>query len=354
MSKLVDLQAEIASLRAKAKAIRAAKLVDLQAQIASLQAEAKAIREAEFNAVVDELRTTMAAHGINPADLGTKTTRRATKKTRLSVRAEESLVEQAVAEPIAAAPVHALDWKALGAGLLVQRLNKFENPKNFRPYELALMIGRAWQSGSMSHSRLAARFGVSVKAVGQATRLLGLPMSVVDAFPSPGDLEYRWGPDLQNAIKRDRDAVIEEARQIQFQSFKPTAKEVLARLIAASAGPSLSGDVTPAPVEPTVPASDVAIDLIEGMPSNTSDKAAKQAKKLKKLAALQAQTTAATAAVEPAEVENVVPPTKAPYDTAAFLARNYKTPSDILERLAQMTPEEIAEGSRIDWYYGKN
>jgi hypothetical protein len=34
---------------------------------------------------------------------------------------------------------------------------------------------------------------------------------------------------------------------------------------------------------------------------------------------------------------------------AAFLDRNYKTPSDILERLAQMTPEEIAEGSRIDW-----
>ena len=349
MSDLIDLHAEIASLRAKAKAIRAAKLVDLQAQIASLQAEAEAIREAEFDAVVDELRTTMAAHGINPADLDTKTTRRATKKTRLSVKAGESLVEQAVAEPIAAAPVHALNWAILEAGMLLQRRDKLENPKNLRPYELALMIGRAWQSGSMSHSRLAARFGVSVKAVGKATRLLGLPMSVVNAFPSPGDLEYRWGPDLQNAIARDRDAVMEEAMEIQSESFKPTAKEVFARLIAASAGPSLSGAVTPAPVEPKVPASDVAIHLIEGMPSNTSDKAARQAKKLKKLAVLQAQTTAAAAAVEPAEVENVVPPTKAPFDMDAFLDRNYKMPRDLVERLAQMTPEEIAEGSRIDW-----
>jgi hypothetical protein len=292
----------------------------------------------------------------------------------------------------------------------------------------------------MSHSRLAARFGVSVKAVGKATRLLGLPMSVVNAFPSPGDLEYRWGPDLQNAIKRDRDAVIEEARRIQSERLKPTAKEVLARLIAAADGPALSGDVTPEPVGPKVPASEVTPDEISDAAADASDeevrrakkarkaaydkadreanpenrraldaeksrrfraanpdhikaynkayhaansdatkarnaayraansdaikasnaayrvehraelnkkeRARYQAKKLEKLAALQAQTTAATATVEPAEVENVVPPTKKPFDSWAFVASMYKTPKDLQETLDKMTPRQIARAQR--------
>jgi hypothetical protein len=70
-----------------------------------------------------------------------------------------------------------------------------------------------------------------------------------------------------------------------------------------------------------------------------------QAKKLEKLAALQAQTKAAAAA-EPAEVENVVPPTKKPFDSWAFIASMYKTPKDLQETLDTMTPRQIAKAQR--------
>jgi hypothetical protein len=75
-------------------------LAHIQAEIALLQARADAIREAEFKPVVEKINAEMKAFGITTADLGTKTARKATNKTRHSVRAEESLVEQAV---------HALD-----------------------------------------------------------------------------------------------------------------------------------------------------------------------------------------------------------------------------------------------------
>jgi hypothetical protein len=248
MPDLIDLHAEIASLRAKAKAIRAAMLVDLQAEIASLQAEAEAIRAAEIYAVVDELRTTMAAHGINPADLGTKTTRRATKKTRLSVRAEESLAEQVLIEPGGATP--------------------------------ALVV-------------------------------------ITDA---------------------------------------PHSKTA-----TAVAGPALLVTVTPEAVATKVATSDGATDQISDAAASTSgeearretkarvaayNRARRQAKKLEKLASLQAQTIAAAAAVEPAEVENVVPPTKKPFDSWAFIASMYKTPKDLQETLDKMTPRQIARAQR--------
>jgi hypothetical protein len=75
-------------------------LAHIQAELALLQARADAIREAEFKPVVEKIKAEMKAFGITTADLGTKTARKATNKTRHSVRAEESLVEQAV---------HALD-----------------------------------------------------------------------------------------------------------------------------------------------------------------------------------------------------------------------------------------------------
>ena len=78
---------------------------------------------------------------------------------------------------------------------------------------------------------MAEEIGVDQSQLTKALNLAKLPVDVINAFPSPLDLQYRWSSDLVAAIQRDPDFVLERARETQSAIARPSAKDVFARLI---------------------------------------------------------------------------------------------------------------------------
>lgn len=245
-------------------------LISIQAEIAKLMHEAEAIRSAKFDEMVGEIKAKMTAYEITLEDLDAETARRTKNKSRRSVNAEKALVEQVLIKRLGATP----------APVAIQ-IAEYLNRKNLRPYEQGVMYQRALDEGLFSSNRkIAQALGVDIGGVGKLLAIARLPGEVLKAFNSPLDIQYEWGAKIQAAIECDQDAVIDEAKTIQSEPLKPTAKEVLARLIAAAAGSAISGDVTPAPVV----ASGVTPDEISDAAADASDEAARRAKKARKAA----------------------------------------------------------------------
>ena len=71
--------------------------------------------------------------------------------------------------------------------------------------------------------------------VSTAIQLASLPSEVVDAFPSPLSLQFRWGTTLKAAIDKNPEETVARARDLAAMNPKLPAKEVLARLAGVGA-----------------------------------------------------------------------------------------------------------------------
>ena len=58
---------------------------------------------------------------------------------------------------------------------------------------------------------------------------------MIEAFPSPLSLQFRWGAALKAAVDKNPDGVLAQARELGAMTPKLAAKEVLARLTGAGA-----------------------------------------------------------------------------------------------------------------------
>ncbi|MDP9902378.1 ParB/RepB/Spo0J family partition protein [Variovorax ginsengisoli] len=122
---------------------------------------------------------------------------------------------------------------------------------DLRPYEQGEMYRRALDDGLYpSLRRLADALGVAHSNVSRALAIARLPREILDAFPSPLEIQYRWSEPLGDALKRDSAAVLALAASLRDErsaGSSLSAKAVYDRLIDARSSTSrrqvMAGDV---------------------------------------------------------------------------------------------------------------
>ena len=133
-------------------------------------------------------------------------------------------------------PVAAIVEALTDAQLFSEMERENRERQDLSPWEQGVMYKRAIDDGLFpSLRKLASSIGAQVGNVSTAIQLASLPAEVVDAFPSPLNLQFRWGTALKAAIDKNPEEVLAQARD--FAAMKPrlAAKEVLARLTGAAA-----------------------------------------------------------------------------------------------------------------------
>jgi ParB family chromosome partitioning protein len=116
--------------------------------------------------------------------------------------------------------------------LFIEMDRENRNRSDLRPYEIGLMYARALDEELFPSIRmLAEAVGIDQSQLSKATRLSRLPTEVINAFPSPLDLQYRWAEKLTSALQKDHDLVIDRARQIQEQVPRPSGTETYTFLV---------------------------------------------------------------------------------------------------------------------------
>lgn len=102
-----------------------------------------------------------------------------------------------------------------------------------------------WEQGSMykqalqdklfaSREHLARELGIDAGNLSKALRLADLDAQVLQAFPSPLDLQYRWAKPLADALLHDRDRVMRVLKDFEVNPPKgQSAKHIYDRLVGA-------------------------------------------------------------------------------------------------------------------------
>lgn len=111
-----------------------------------------------------------------------------------------------------------------------------QQQRNLSPWEQGKAYADALDKGLFpTQRRLAAALGVSDGLISKALLIAGLPEAVVNAFPTPMDIQFRWGTALADAVERDPAQVTSVAKAIQSAQPRPPAEETYKRLIGIEA-----------------------------------------------------------------------------------------------------------------------
>ena len=95
------------------------------------------------------------------------------------------------------------------------------------PWEQGMMYAKALDRGLFpSNARLASAVGRDTGVIGKALSLARLPSTVVDAFPTPLEIQYRWAKPLTDRLLVDPETVTHRARDLKVSKKKFSAKEV--------------------------------------------------------------------------------------------------------------------------------
>jgi ParB family chromosome partitioning protein len=129
-------------------------------------------------------------------------------------------------------PVSALVDDASDQELFLAMERENRGRKNLSAWEQGCMYRQALDDGLFpSMRRLSDAVGVDLAQVSKATALARLPSAVVEAFPSPLDIQYRWANPLGEALQRDPDGLMARAKRIKAAQAPKTATEVFHALV---------------------------------------------------------------------------------------------------------------------------
>lgn len=104
--------------------------------------------------------------------------------------------------------------------------------ENLSPWEQGQMYARALDKKLFpSLRRMAELTGGNAGNMSVAIQLAALPREVVDAFPSPLDLQFRWAAPLTQALRDTPAAVLSRARELTQQKPALTARDVFEKLL---------------------------------------------------------------------------------------------------------------------------
>ncbi|TWO71503.1 ParB/RepB/Spo0J family partition protein [Caenimonas sedimenti] len=127
------------------------------------------------------------------------------------------------------------DMDDLALFTAMERENR--NRADLSPWEQGVMYKDALDAKLFaSQKQMAAALGISAGALSMALALASLPDEVISAFPSPLELQYRWGTELTSALEADTARVITKAQELGKMSPRPTARVVLEALVGAGSG----------------------------------------------------------------------------------------------------------------------
>lgn len=109
------------------------------------------------------------------------------------------------------------------------------------PYEAGVHYRRALDAELWPSVRqMAEALNVSHTTINQALVLADLPASIVQAFSSPLDLQYRWGKPLTETLQRDPEGILQRAKQAQEARPALSRDRVFALLTEAPANATWS------------------------------------------------------------------------------------------------------------------
>lgn len=104
--------------------------------------------------------------------------------------------------------------------------------KNLSAWEQGKTYDDAIKKGLYpSLRRLVEALGVNLSDASRAVQLAKLPRSIIDAFPTPLDIQVRWAKPLVDALQKDPDTVMACAKEISKDRGQMSAMEVFARLV---------------------------------------------------------------------------------------------------------------------------
>lgn len=134
-------------------------------------------------------------------------------------------------------PVLALVDNVSDTDLFVEMDRENRARKDLSPWEQGVMYRRALDEGLFSSNRkLSEAVGADLSAVGKALALADLPPAVVEAFPSPLDLQFRWAKPLTDAVIADEEGVLARLAQLKASKAKHGAKEILDCIVNRGGG----------------------------------------------------------------------------------------------------------------------
>lgn len=105
--------------------------------------------------------------------------------------------------------------------------------KNLSAWEQGMMYRRALDSGLYASQRkLAEAVGVDLSLISKSLALARLPDAVIEAFPSPLDVQFRWAQPLSEVLQRDPEGLVARAKDLQASKATLNARQVLDALLA--------------------------------------------------------------------------------------------------------------------------
>jgi ParB family transcriptional regulator, chromosome partitioning protein len=136
-------------------------------------------------------------------------------------------------------PVAAIVESLTDAQLFSEMERENRERQDLSPWEQGVMYKRAIDEGLFpSLRKMATSIGSQVGNISTAIQLASLPADVVSAFPSPLNLQFRWGTALKAAIDKNPEEVLAHARELATLEPKLAAKDVLARLTDVGTSPT--------------------------------------------------------------------------------------------------------------------
>jgi len=131
-------------------------------------------------------------------------------------------------------PVNALIEDATEQQLFEQMERENRGRANLSAWEQGTMYRQALEEGLYSSLRkLADAVGVDLSLVSKSVALARLPNEVVEAFPSPLEIQYRWAQPLSEAQQKDPEALLARARSLKVLEPRPVAAKVFGVLSGA-------------------------------------------------------------------------------------------------------------------------
>lgn len=129
-------------------------------------------------------------------------------------------------------PVLAVIEEASDVSLFEQMERENRGRKNLSAWEQGTMYRRALDDGLYSSlRRLAEGLGVDVSLVSKSVALARLPETVVAAFQSPLDIQFRWAAPLTEAMQKDPDGTLSRARALAGTRSALGAATIMSKLV---------------------------------------------------------------------------------------------------------------------------
>jgi ParB family chromosome partitioning protein len=130
-----------------------------------------------------------------------------------------------------------IDESVTDQELFVQMEMENRERKNLSVWEQGNMYQHALTEGLWRTQKdMAKALGLSQGNISSALLICALPKEVIEAFPSPNDVQFRWARALTECMRKDKGRLVKQAKELAHLE-KKTAAGVFARLTSVDVPP---------------------------------------------------------------------------------------------------------------------